>query len=234
MEVANLRRRGTSFFCMRESYLPLHPGCPPCISIITRVPAPGNLGHEHEGPNDLTFGAKIERIGLSESPSPGKRHWSPDADRPKVPTTAASAWILPSRSKASRFLLAWTSFSRHLYPKNPVLPDGMYGAEDLQNRRRIGTLLEIGEAPFHAIEPLLALDQKLACQFFHRACFLPHRLKIGTGSQGIYRTCRRRLEKRSGASVFRGRIHMIHQQDLDRTFAGLEFKAKLLLQRCED
>jgi hypothetical protein len=46
-----------------------------------------------------------------------------------------------------------------------------------------------------AVEPFLALDQKLACQFVHRACFLPHRLEIGTGSQGIYRTQSRRLEK---------------------------------------
>ena len=50
--------------------------------------------------------------------------------------------------------------------------DGVDRAEDLRDQCRIvGTLLEIGKAPFHAIKPFLALDQKLACQFVHRVCF---------------------------------------------------------------
>jgi hypothetical protein len=53
----------------------------------------------------------------------------------------------------------------------------------------------ICEAPFHAIESFLALDRKLACQFFHRACFLPQRLEIGTGHKGFIGLVGRDLRK---------------------------------------
>lgn len=48
--------------------------------------------------------------------------------------------------------------------------DGRDRSEYLRDQRRIvRTPFKIAEAPLHAIEPFLALDQKLACQFVHRA-----------------------------------------------------------------
>ena len=81
----------------------------------------------------------------------------------------APAVNLPSRSRPSRFSPAWASFSRRLKPRNPVVPLMVCTERKISARSSciLRPLLQFGQAPLHAVQPFLALDQELPCQIVH-------------------------------------------------------------------
>ena len=90
--------------------------------------------------------------------------------------------------------------------------DRMHGAEDIAEQRGVlRPLFKVGQAPLHAVQPFLALDQELSRQFIHRvhSSCRPGIDDPGAAStQGLYRMEGAQLEEqRSGirGSGIRGR-----------------------------
>src|ERR1035437_3987049 len=76
--------------------------------------------------------------------------------------------------------------------------DRMHGSKDVRQQGSIvGPLLQFGESPLHAVQPLLALDQELSRQFVHFPLFRLTRVDPlrTAGPYSLYRNRAKQLEE---------------------------------------